>query len=581
MATSFDLVIRNGTVVDGTGQPAQAADVGIVGGVIATVGTISGRGREEIDAKGHLVTPGFVDIHTHYDGQAIWDNRTAPSAWHGVTTAVMGNCGVGFAPCRPADRNKLVQLMEGVEDIPGPVMHEGLSWTWESFPDYLAALERAPRDIDLCALLPHAALRVYVMGERAIRHEKATAADIAEMRTLTRDAVRAGAFGFSTSRTISHKTLAGDFTPTLRATEDELTGIACGMQDAGAGFLEMVSDWNEPDARSEFDMLRRVVERSGRTAVFSLTQRHEAARSEVWKELLGYADDAIKAGLSIRPVVPPRPIGLLLGLEGSQNPFSGTPSYKAIASKPLAERVASMRDPEVRARILSEDPIAGSTFPLIRRLMYTQMFRFGNPPNYMPRREDSIATMAEQQGRTAPEVAYDVLIEDGGRNFIYAPLVNYFNFDLSASEAMLANTNSIMGLGDGGAHVGFILDAGYPTWMLTHWSREKQRWSVEEIIRRLTSDPASAAGLGDRGVLAVGMKADINVIDYDRVGFDRPYVKFDLPAGGRRLLQRASGYEATIVSGAVTYRRGEATAQLPGRLVRGKRSHPARLRSAV
>lgn len=302
-----------------------------------------------------------------------------------------------------------------------------------------------------------------------------------------------------------------------------------------------------------------MVERSGRTAVFSLTERHEAARSEVWKELLGYADVAIKSVLSIRPVVPPRPIGLLLGLKGSQNPFSGTPSYKAIADKPLAERVTIMRDPQVRARILSEDPIAGSTFPLIRRLMYTQMFRFGNPPNYMPKRDDSIAAMAEQQGRTAPDVAYDVLIEDGGRNFIYAPLVNYFNFDLSASEAMLANANSIMGLGDGGAHVGFILDAGYPTWMLTHWSRDKQRWSIEEITRRLTSDPASAAGLGDRGIHAVGMKADINIIDYDRVDFDRPYVTFDLPAGGRRLLQRASGYAATIVSGAITYRHGEAT----------------------
>ncbi len=570
MATRFDLVIRNGSVVDGTGADARDADVAVANGRIAAIGKFDGSGAEEIDARGKMVTPGFVDIHTHYDGQAVWDSRTAPSAWHGVTTAVMGNCGVGFAPCRPADREKLVLLMEGVEDIPAPVMHEGLNWQWETFAEYFATLNKLPRDIDLCALLPHAALRVYVMGDRAIRHEKATPDDIARMRAITSDAIKAGAFGFSTSRTISHKTLAGDYTPTLRANEEELHGIAAGLSDAGSGFIEMVSDWNEPDAKSEFAMLRRVVEKSGRTAVFSLTQRHEKERSNVWKELMGYADDAAKAGLSIRPVAPPRPIGLLLGLEGSQNPFSGTPTYKSIAKLPLAERVKAMQDPAVRAKILAEDPIAGSTFPLIKRLMYTQMFRFGNPPNYMPKREDSVANMAERQGVTAPEIAYDILIEDGGRNFIYAPLVNYYNFDMSASEAMLDNRNTIMGLGDGGAHVGFILDAGYPTWLMTYWGRDRKRWSVPEVIRRLTSDTANAVGLADRGVIAVGRKADFNVIDWDHLGFDRPYVTYDLPSGGRRLLQKAGGYDATIVSGAVTYRNGEATGNLPGRVVKGQ-----------
>jgi N-acyl-D-aspartate/D-glutamate deacylase len=571
MSTRFDLVIRNGAIVDGTGAAPREGDVAVSRGRIAAVGRFEGGGTEEIDAKGRIVTPGFIDIHTHYDGQAVWDSHLAPSAWHGVTTAVMGNCGVGFAPCKPADREKLIELMEGVEDIPGPVMHEGLDWQWESFSEYVAALDRKKRDIDVCALLPHAAVRVYVMGDRAVRHEAATEADIAAMRRITVGAVQAGAFGFSTSRTISHKSLTGEYTPTLRATEVELMGLAMGLTDAGSGFIEIVSDWDQPDAKSEFAMLRRVVEKSGRPAVFSLSQRHEKSRSGVWKELLGYADDAIKAGHSIRPVFPPRAIGILLGLEGSQNPFSGTPTYKSIAAKPLTERVKAMEDPVVRAKILSEDPLAGSTFPLIRRLSYTQMFRFGNPPNYLPKEADSVAAMAEREGRTAAEVAYDALIEDGGRNFLYTPIVNYYGYNLSAAETMLADRNAIMGLGDGGAHVGFILDAGFPTWLLTYWGRERGRFPVEELVRRLTSDTASAASLGDRGVIAVGKKADLNVIDYDRLAFGRPYVTYDLPAGGKRLLQRADGYEATVVSGVVTYRGGAATGALPGQLVKGQR----------
>ena len=573
MGARFDLVIRHGTIVDGTGAASREGDVAISSGRIAAVGRFEGDGLEEIEARGRIVTPGFVDIHTHYDGQAVWDSHLAPSAWHGVTTAVMGNCGVGFAPCRPPDREKLIELMEGVEDIPGPVMHEGLHWHWETFAEYVATLDRKERDIDLCALLPHAAVRVYVMGERAIRHEAATNADIAAMRRISADAIRAGAFGFSTSRTISHKSLTGEYTPTLRATEQELLGIGMGLNDAGSGFIEMVSDWDQPDACSEFAMLRRVVERTGRPAVFSLTQRHESERSGVWEELLGLAGDAINAGVSIRPVFPPRAIGILLGLEGSQNPFSGTPTYKSIASKPLAARQRAMQDPAVRAKILSEYPVSGSTFPLIRRLSYAQMFRFGNPPNYLPKEGQSVAAIAAREGRTAPEVAYDILIEDGGRNFLYTPIVNYYNYELSAPETMLADRNAIMGLGDGGAHVGFILDAGFPTWLLTYWGRERRRFPVEELVRRLTSDTANAAGLGDRGVIAPAKKADLNVIDYDRLGFGRPYVAYDLPAGGKRLLQKAEGYDATIVSGTVTYRDGAATGHLPGRLVKGQRAN--------
>ena len=562
----YDLVIRGGTVIDGTGHPPIEADVALSGNRIVAVGTVTGSGKEEIAAKGKLVTPGFVDIHTHYDAQAVWDDHLAPSSWHGVTTAVMGNCGVGFAPCKPADRQKLVELMEGVEDIPGAVMNEGLKWEWETFDEYLSTLERKSRDIDICALLPHAAVRVYVMGERALKLEDANQADIAQMREIAREAMLSGAFGFSTSRSLSHKTLKGDPTPTLRVQEDELRGLALGMQDAGSGLLEMVSEW-APDHNAEFAMLRRIVEASGRPAVFTLTQRH--ARPEVWRDLLASAEKALADGVPIRPVFGPRAVGVLLGLTGSQNPFSGCPSYKAIADLPLAERVRRMRDPAVRAAILGEDPRKESTFPLMHRLSFAYMFRFGNPPNYEPKMEDSLEAIAAREGRTPPEVAYDVLLESEGTDFIYTTLSSYAYGNLSMAETLLKNPNAIMGLGDGGAHVAFILDAGYQTWLLTHWGRERGMFTTEELIRRLTSDTAGAAGLHDRGVLEVGKKADVNVIDWDRLGADKPYVAHDLPAGGKRLLQKVHGYEATIVSGQVTFRQGVPTGVLPGRLVRG------------
>lgn len=565
MQARFDLVIRGGTIVDGTGRQPFEADIAVSGSRIEAIGAITGSAVEEIDAKGKLVTPGFVDIHTHYDAQAVWDSHLAPSSWHGVTTAVMGNCGVGFAPCKPADREKLIELMEGVEDIPGAVMHEGLRWEWESFPEYLDALERGARDIDICALLPHAAVRVFVMGQRAIDLETANQADIAQMREIARNAVSAGAFGFSTSRSLSHKTLKGDPTPTLRAQEDELTGIAMGLSDAGSGLLEIVSEW-APDHHAEFAMLRRVVEQTGRPAVFTLTQRHK--RPEVWRDLLRHADQAAGEGLSIRPVVAPRAIGVLLGLTGSQNPFSGTPTYKSIAHLPLAERVRRMCDPEIRARILGEDPKQGSTFPLFHRLEWDQMFRFGNPPDYQPKREASLAAIAAREGRTPQELAYEALLEDGGHGFIYTPLGNYAYYDFTVSETTLDNPNCIMGLGDGGAHVAFILDAGYQTWLLDYWGKQRKRWGLPELVRRLTSDTAHAAGLHDRGVLAPGKKADLNVIDFDRLSCGAPYVVSDLPAGGKRLLQQVHGYEATVLSGQVTFREGEATGALPGRLVR-------------
>jgi len=566
MSHAYDVVIRGGTVMDGNGGTPFEADIAVKDGKIAAIGDFSGSGADEIDARGLSVTPGFVDIHTHYDGQAMWDSHLAPSSWHGVTTVVMGNCGVGFAPCKPADRDRLVELMEGVEDIPGAVMNEGLRWEWETFGEYLDALDRKPRDVDVCALLPHAAVRVFVMGDRAINLENANQGDIAQMREIAREAMQAGAFGFSTSRSISHKTLKGDPTPTLQAQEDELTGIALGMKDAGSGMLEIVSEW-APDPDAEFAMVRRITEASGRPTVFTLTQRH--ARPEVWRDLLRYADKAAADGVPIRPVFGPRATGALLGLSGSQNPFSGTRTYQTIAHLPLTERVARMRDPEIRKKILSEDPKEFNKFPLFHRLRWDLMFRFGNPPIYAPKKEDSFAAIAAREGRTPEEVTYDALLESDGTDFIYTTISSYAYGDLSMAETLLHNPNCIMGLGDGGAHVAFILDAGFQTWMLTHWGRTLNKFTPEELIRRLTSDTAGAAGLYDRGILRPGMKADVNVIDWDRLGAGKPYIAHDLPAGGKRLLQEVYGYEATIVSGQITYREGHATGALPGKLVRG------------
>lgn len=569
MTGQMDLVLRGGTVFDGTGGPGREADVAVKDGVIVEVGKVAAAGRDEIDARGQIVTPGFVDIHTHYDGQAVWDSHLAPSSWHGVTTAIMGNCGVGFAPCKPGDRDRLIELMEGVEDIPAPAMHEGLDWNWLSFADYLDALDRKKRDIDIGALLPHSAVRVHVMGERATFRENANQADIAEMRDIATAAMAAGAFGFSTSRTISHKTLSGEYIPTLRAQEEELTGIAMGVRAAGRGMLELVSDWNQPDAATEFALARRVVEKSGLPLVFTINQRHD--RTEVWRELLALSDQAAADGLHMRPVFPPRPVGILLGLQGTQNPFSGCPSYKKIAHLPVGERAAAMRDPELRRQILSEDPVKESTFPLIQRLGYDWMFPFEQPLNYEPSRENCISRIAAREGRTAPEVAYDLLIADEGSNFILATIVNYAHYNLDPVKECLAHKNTIMGLGDGGAHVGFISDANFQTFLMTHWARDRAdgRIALAEAIRRMTSDTARTCGLDDRGVVAVGKKADLNVIDFDNLRLERPYVVFDLPAGGRRLMQKAVGYTATIKAGAITFRHGEATGALPGKLLRG------------
>jgi N-acyl-D-aspartate/D-glutamate deacylase len=570
MANEFDLVIRGGAIMDGNGGAPFRGDLAISGDRIAEVGKVAGRGREEINADGLSVTPGFVDIHTHYDGQAVWDSRLAPSSWHGVTTVVMGNCGVGFAPVRKDTQESVIALMEGVEDIPGPCLHEGLDWSWESFAEYLTALERRSHDIDFCALLPHAPMRVYVMGDRALTLEDANQADIAQMREITAEAVRAGAFGFSTSRTIAHKTLAGDPTPTLRAQEAELTGIAMGLKDAGKGFIEMTSDWNTPDPATEFAMVRRVMQACGRPLVFSLNQRHD--RTTAWKELLDLSTQAAADGLPVRCVAPPRPIGALLGLSGSQQPFAGTRTCRSIAHLPLPQRVAAMRDPDVRRRITTEDACEFNTWSLLTRIGFERMFRFTDPLNYTPAREDSVAAIAAREGRAPQDVAYDMLIDDDGKGFIFACIVNYANYDLEPVKEMYARQHVIPGLSDGGAHVAFISDASFPTFLFSYWGRDRgaDRMDIPDLVRRQTREPARFAGLSDRGVLAPGMKADINVIDFSKLALERPQMVVDLPAGGRRLMQKARGYAATIKAGQITYRDGLATGALPGGLVRSQ-----------
>ena len=576
MTAKYDLVIRGGQLADGRGGPLVEADVAVKDGRIAAVGKDLAPGREEIDARGKLVTPGFVDIHTHYDGQATWDARLNPSSWHGVTTVVMGNCGVGFAPVRKQDHNRLIELMEGVEDIPGAALHEGLKWNWESFGEYLDAVEQQPHDIDIAAQLPHGALRVYVMGERGANLEAATDDDIAQMRRLTAEAMRAGAIGFSTSRTLNHKTVKGDPTPSLRATEAELTGIAQGMKDAGTGVFEMISDFNQPDVDTEFGMIRRLVESSGRPLTLSLAQGLTSANG--WRKILGLIEKSSNEGLPIKAQIAPRPIGVLLGLQGTINPFITHAAYQSIKDKPLAEKVKAMRDPHLRAAILAESAEREKAHPLARGIMaFERMFPLGNPPNYEPPKESSIASVAARSNRSAADIAYDLLLEDEGRAFLFSPFANYADYNLDPCGEMIAHKDCVMGLGDGGAHVGIISDASFATYLLQHWGRDRSygKFDLGFLVRRQTLDTARAVGLLDRGVIAPGMKADLNVIDMETLEVKSPDMAYDLPAGGKRLLQGARGYDATIVSGQVIYRKGEPTGALPGKLIRGPQAAPA------
>jgi N-acyl-D-aspartate/D-glutamate deacylase len=565
---AFDLIVRGGLLVDGSGGAPFEADVGIRGGKVSAIGVITGAAAEEIDARGKLVTPGFVDIHTHYDGQATWDARMQPSSLHGVTTVVMGNCGVGFAPCRPSDRERLIRLMEGVEDIPFPVLATGLPWTWEHFPEYLDRLGERRFDVDIGTQLPHAALRVYVMGERGEQREPATADDIAQMGVLAERAVAAGALGFTTSRTLNHRTSDGRPTPTLRAAEDELTGIALGLARAGKGVMQVVSDFSETEA--EFAIMRRVVERSGRPLSFSLTQHGTAP--ERWKFLLDRLHGAVGDGLPMKAQVCGRPVGILFGLELTMHPFSMHPSYRAIAKQPLAERVARLRDPVFRAQLLSEQTRATHGFIASLPRYWHTVYRMQDAPDYEPPPEHSLSAIAAASGSDPYALALDQLLENEGRGMLYLPFLNYTDGSLDPSYAMLTHPDTLFGLSDGGAHVGMICDGSFPTSNLTHWTRDRTRGpklALEHVVHMQTRRTAEAVGLSDRGLLKPGLRADLNVIDFDALALSAPEVRYDLPAGGRRLMQRARGYVATVVAGQVTYRDGAPTAALPGRLIRG------------
>jgi N-acyl-D-aspartate/D-glutamate deacylase len=561
----LDLLVRGGTLIDGTGAPRATRDVGVRDGRIVAVGRVDEPARRTLDADGLWVTPGWVDVHTHYDGQVTWDSLLTPSCWHGVTTVVMGNCGVGFAPVRPGSHEYLIKLMEGVEDIPGTALAEGITWEWESFPEYLDAVERIPHALDVGAQVPHAALRFYVMGERGADHTvHPTPDEIDTMGRLVCEAVRAGALGFTTSRTRNHRASDGRFTPSLTATADELVGISRRFGEAGAGVFEIVSDF--PDGAAEWKLLREMVAASGRPMSISIAQSDVSP--DAWRGSLRQLEEANAAGLPMRGQVAARAIGTLLGLEATLHPFVSHPSFAALAALPLAEKVARLRDPDVRRRLLAEEPAPG-----LRMFADPErIFVLGDPPDYEPPREASVAAEARRRGVSPVELLLDLMLADGGRALLYRPLLNYSSFDLGAIREMLMHPLTVPGLGDAGAHCGLICDGSFPTYLLLHWGRTRTRGAklpVEELVKRQTADTAALVGLADRGAIQPGKKADLNLIDPDALALAHPEIVYDLPAGGKRLVQRARGYRATLVSGEVAMENGEPTGALPGKLVRG------------
>ena len=569
---AYDLLIRGGTLIDGTGSPPRAADVGVRDGRIAAVGDLSdAEATRTIEAAGLAVTPGFVDIHTHYDGQATWDPLLAPSCYHGVTTLVMGNCGVGFAPVRPGPQDFLIGLMEGVEDIPGTALHEGMQWEWESFPEYLDALERREYAMDIATQVPHGSVRTYVMGERGANNEAATPEDIEAMAAIVKEGIAAGAVGFSTSRTLAHRAISGEPVPGTFAAEDELFGIGRAMGELQRGIFELApagaagEDIAAPLA--ELDWMRRLSAETGRPVTFAMVQVDAAP--DLWRELLDVSAKAVEEGAQVFPQVAGRPFGLLIGHQTDIHPFSDRLSYLALLEMPFEERIERMRDPEVKQKILSEgDP--DNPGLLLQQL--GRIFPMGDPPNYEPSYEESIEGIAKASGRDPVELLYDRLLDRDGRELFLAPVLNYSNLSADPIREMLYHPRAVLGLGDGGAHCGIICDASIQTFMLTHWVRDRTRGDkvpVEFVVRRMSKDTADLYGFHDRGVVAEGMKADLNVIDLEGLTLRAPEMIFDLPAGGRRFMQRAKGYRYTICAGEITLENDEPTGAHPGRLLRG------------
>ena len=581
---AFDLKIVGGLVVDGTGVAGRSANVAVSGGRIVEVGACDGPATRVIDADGAIVTPGFTDLHTHYDGQVSWDGDIAPSSLHGVTTCVMGNCGVGFAPVRETDRKRLIELMEGVEDIPGSALAEGIRWRWESFPEYMDAIDDAPHAIDFATQITHDALRIYVMGERAMAGRAATDDDIGKMRDLVRGAIKAGAVGFSTGRTDNHRSIDGSATPAAEATIRELEGIASALDGLSHGVLQAVSDFDMETSPTRFDDEFDVIEkmaRAGGSHPTSISLMQRDLDTDQWRRIVRRAEKAKEQGVNIRLQVGARGIGVILGFEATFHPFIGFPSYKKISQLPLSERVRLMRDPQLKTQILSEksDKIAGdgtNVPPMADRFLANidfismRMFRLGEHPNYEPSREASLFAEAMRSGKKPIEVIYDALLENEGKELLYFPVFNYSEFNLDCVAEMLAHPLALPGLSDGGAHGGTVCDASFPTFMLSHWARDRQhgRIPLERVVQMLAHDTSRYIGFTDRGTIAVGQRADLNVIDWKNLRLGRPELVQDLPAGGKRLIQHAEGYLATLVNGEVTLERGRYTGARPGRLAR-------------
>ena len=570
-----DLLIKGGKIVDGSGNKAFMGDLAIDAGKIAAVGKINDSAKRTIEADGQLVTPGWVDMHTHYDGQVTWDPYLSPSSWHGCTTVIMGNCGVGFAPVRPTDHKALMKLMEGVEDIPEIALDEGLKWNWETFPDFLDAIEDMPRVLDVGIQIAHGPVRVYVMGERGAKNEASTAEDIAEMRKIVREALEAGALGFSTSRFLGHRSSDGEPVPGSFANGDEIAGILDAFVDAGTGFFQIVAGGGIDQEDLYFNIKKYATEHRIPMSM-NLAQVNESPES--YRRALNWFNELAEQGAPVFGLVSGRTTGVLMCIEGTVHPFKDRPTYKQIANLPFTERVAELSKSEVKEKILSESPTSKDEWWLTMLKELKDTFDLGDPPEYEPPHEKSLGYLAEQTGDTVESLAYDIMLSKGGKGMIYYPLFNYSYGNMDPVLEMLEHPRTVLGLSDGGAHCGVISDVSMPTYMLTHWVRDRERGrriSLEQAVKCQTSETARTYGLLDRGLLKPGYKADVNVIDFDNLKIHAPQIVYDLPANGRRLVQKATGYTATICSGEVIFEDGNATEAMPGRVLRGTQAVPS------